>query len=211
MLTKKEGKLVGMPPPPLPFRRPFVRRKQHFKHHTRYTSYHSSHICSHLIPPNFHSASIVWRRRLRQVEVIETYSGSPFLVTVAGYNASFANDEAYNDYGIAYNDRLEVKQYYRTAYCKMLQKQGDVLRTSLLLVPLSATGIIFAYPPMHMLVLPKCYVLLTLTLLNNSDYDKSLRPSLKKTQVRLSSFLKHSFWNTPKLTHCSTVSVAGYW
>ena len=43
-----------------------------------------------------------------KVEVEKTYAGDPFLVTVADYDASFADVPAYDDYGIVYNDRLQV-------------------------------------------------------------------------------------------------------
>lgn len=46
---------------------------------------------------------------MRKVNVEKTYQGDPFLVTVADYDAEFASDSAYNDYGIVYNDRLQVK------------------------------------------------------------------------------------------------------
>lgn len=44
----------------------------------------------------------------KKVEVEKTYVGNPFLLTVANYDASFTNDPAYDDYGIVYNDRLQV-------------------------------------------------------------------------------------------------------
>lgn len=42
----------------------------------------------------------------------ETYAGDPFLVTVAGYDATFASDSAYDNYGAVYNDRSQVGKYY---------------------------------------------------------------------------------------------------
>lgn len=45
---------------------------------------------------------------LRQVEVIETYSGDSCLVTVANYDGDFASDSSYDNYGIIYNGRTEV-------------------------------------------------------------------------------------------------------
>lgn len=45
---------------------------------------------------------------VKKVEVEKTYAGDPFLVTVADYDANFADVPAYDDYGIVYNDRLQV-------------------------------------------------------------------------------------------------------
>lgn len=42
----------------------------------------------------------------------KTYVGNPFLVTVANYDASFTADPAYDDYGIVYNDRLQVSSVH---------------------------------------------------------------------------------------------------
>lgn len=44
----------------------------------------------------------------------QTYAGDPFLVTVAGYDASFASDTDYDDYGVVYNDRSQVLLFNRT-------------------------------------------------------------------------------------------------
>lgn len=43
------------------------------------------------------------------MEIEKTYVGDPFLVTVADYDANFADVPAYDDYGIVYNDRLQVR------------------------------------------------------------------------------------------------------
>lgn len=43
-----------------------------------------------------------------QVEVIETYVGDACLVTVAGYDGSFAADPSYEDYGLVYNGRSQA-------------------------------------------------------------------------------------------------------
>lgn len=45
---------------------------------------------------------------MHKVNVERTYEGDPFLVTVAAYDADFTSDPAYDDYGIVYNDRLQV-------------------------------------------------------------------------------------------------------
>lgn len=49
---------------------------------------------------------------MRKVNVEKTYQGDPFLVTVADYDADFAGFPAYDDYGIVYNDRSQVKVQY---------------------------------------------------------------------------------------------------
>lgn len=40
--------------------------------------------------------------------MVQTYAGDTCLVTVAGYDGSFAADSSYDDYGIVYNDRTQV-------------------------------------------------------------------------------------------------------
>ena len=45
---------------------------------------------------------------MHKVNVETTYEGDPFLVTVADYDADFTGDASYEDYGIVYNDRLQV-------------------------------------------------------------------------------------------------------
>lgn len=46
---------------------------------------------------------------MQKVNVETTYQGDPFLVTVADYDGDFAGDPAYDNYGIVYNDRSQVR------------------------------------------------------------------------------------------------------
>lgn len=49
---------------------------------------------------------------MHKVNVENTYEGDPFLVTVADYDADFTADPSYDDYGIVYNDRLQVNMQH---------------------------------------------------------------------------------------------------
>lgn len=42
------------------------------------------------------------------MNVEQTYTGDPFLVTVADYDTEFISDVAYEDYGLAYNTGSQV-------------------------------------------------------------------------------------------------------
>lgn len=47
------------------------------------------------------------------MEVENTYEGDQFLVTVADYDGDFANDPAYDDYGVVYRNIPQVKHVVR--------------------------------------------------------------------------------------------------
>lgn len=42
------------------------------------------------------------------MNVEQTYTGDPFLVTVADYDTDFISDTAYEDYGLVYNTGSQV-------------------------------------------------------------------------------------------------------